>query len=190
MNIARGIIGFLFAAAVTLTAPDLLAQFGGKSDSSGRSRGRAPSGGIQAPRPSSDGNIAELIEFRLNLLEEDLRLTDYQQKSWVPFAERVRALAADIARERAPSQSFAPPTAMQQMNRTVDIARNRLTALEDVGGVARTFYDGLSPAQKMLVDTRFASIIAPLSGNAPEVAGKSQQQPDGGLSPPRGGERR
>jgi hypothetical protein len=195
MNIIRGVISGLLAAAIAFTAPDLLAQFsGGKSGSSGRTRGGAPSSGIQAPRPSSDGNIVELVEFRLNLLEEDLRLTANQQKLWAPYAERVRALAADIARERAPSQSIAPPTAMQQVNRAVDIARNRLTALEDVGAAAKTLYDGLSPEQKMLADSRFVTIIPLIAGNAPqgsapEATGRSRPPPDSGFGPPRGGER-
>lgn len=194
MNLLRGIVSGLLAATVAFSAPDLLAQFpGGKSGSSGRMRGGAAAGGIQAPRPSADGSIVELVEFRLNLLEEDLRLTATQQRLWDPYAERVRALAADIARERTPSTSIAPPTAMQQMNRAIDIARNRLTALEDVGAAAKVFYDGLSPEQKMLADSRFATIIQPITGSAPqggapEAAGRSQRPPDSGFSP-RGSER-
>ena len=187
MNILKGIVSVVLAASFAFAVPDLLAQFpGGKP--TGRTRGGAPSGGIQAPRPGTDGNITELVEFRLNLLEEDLRLTDNQQRSWVPYAERVRALAADIARDRAPSTSFAPPTAMQQMNRAVDIARNRLTALEDVSATAKTLYDGLSPAQKMLVDSRLASILTLLAGNAPEAPGRPQQ-PEGSFGPLPGGDR-
>ena len=195
MKIFRGLISGLLAAAVAFTAPELLAQFpGGKSGSSGRMRGGAPPGGIQAPRPSADSNIVELVEFRLNLLEEDLRLKANQQKSWDPYAERVRALAADIARERTPSQSIAPPTAMQQVNRAVDIARNRLTALEDIGAATQALYDGLSPEQKMLADSRFPTIIPLIAGNAPqggapEATGRSRPPPDSGFGPPRGGER-
>jgi hypothetical protein len=145
MNITKAIIGGVLAVVVACTAPDLLAQFpGGKPGGmGGRTRGGTPSSsGFQAPRPASDGNVTVLIEYRLGLLEEDLKLTPTLLKSWEPYAERVRAMAADVMRERAPAQSLAPPTAMQQMNRTVDVARNRLTALEDVAAAAKTLYDG------------------------------------------------
>lgn len=100
-----------FAAALLavlmafLFTTEVLAQFpgtggmggggmGGRSSRGGRSEsGR---GTIQAPRPSNSGDAFELIEFRLGMLEEDLKLTPAQLKSWDPWAAQVRAIAADL----------------------------------------------------------------------------------------------
>jgi hypothetical protein len=55
---------------------------------------------------------------------------------------------------------------MQQMNRAVDRARNRLTALEDVSAAAKVLYEILGPEQKMLVDARFPTIVPLIAGGA------------------------
>ena len=153
--------------------------------SSGRESGR---GTIQAPRQSNSGDTAELIEFRLGMLEEDLKMSPAQLRLWEPYAERMRAAVADITRERAPAQSIAAPNAMQQMNRTVDQARNRLTALEDVAVAAKAFYEVLSPEQKMLLDARSPSILPLLSGGStqapPPENSRRPPREEGGFTPP------
>ena len=185
MNIAKHLLSGVLAAALVVAAPELLAQFpgGGKPGGmGGRSRGGSPpSGGIQAPRPGGDGNTFELVEFRLDMLEEDLKLTPNQMKIWDAYAERVRAMATDIVRDRAPAQSIASPTAMQQMNRAVDTARNRLAALEDIATAAKTFYDVLTPEQKMLADSRFATILPLIAGGPQQnsARGTAEPAPDG-----------
>ena len=110
-----------------------------------------------------------MIEFRLGMLEEDLKMSPAQLRLWEPYAERMRAAVADIVRERAPTQSIGAPNAMQQMNRSVDQARNRLTALEDVAVAAKAFYEVLSPEQKMLLDARSPSILPLLSGGSTQA---------------------
>ena len=198
MKRITGIISVLLCAIIACTAPDLYAQFpgGGRPGAGGgRPFGGPPGGATQGPRPAADGNVVELIDFRLGLLEEDLKLANPQLKAWETCAERVRALAADIARERAPSQALAPPTAMQQMTRAVDIARNRLTALEEIAGAAQRLYDVLTPDQKMLADSRFPTILPLLAGIASQGsaldAGERPGAQDGGFGGlPRGGERR
>jgi hypothetical protein len=139
--------GGALALLLILLATEVLAQFpgggmGGSRSGGGRESGR---GTILAPRQSNSGNAAELIEFRLGMLEEDLKMSPAQLRLWEPYAERMRAAVADLTRERTPAQSIAAPNAMQQMNRTVDQARNRLTALEDVAVAAKAFYEVLSP---------------------------------------------
>ena len=181
-----------FALLVIFATGEVLAQFpGGGATRGSRSGGRGESGRgtIQPPRPSNSGDAAELIEFRLGMLEEDLKMSSAQLRLWEPYAERLRAAAADIVRERTPAQTIGTPNAMQQMNRTVDAARNRLTALEDVAVAAKALYDVLGPEQKMLLDARSPSILPLLTGAnpqaaAPETGGRRPSRDDGGFTLP------
>ena len=175
-------------------AAEAFAQFpgGGMGGSRGGRSGASRESGrgtIQAPRQSNSGDAAELIEFRLGMLEEDLKMSPAQLRLWEPYAERMRAAVADIVRERAPTQSIGAPNAMQQMNRSVDQARNRLTALEDVAVAAKAFYEVLSPEQKMLLDARSPSILPLLSGGStqappPDGGGRRPPREEGGFTPP------
>lgn len=56
--------------------------------------------------------------------------------------------------------------ALQQLDRAVDVARNRLTALEDIASAAKTLYGSLTPQQKSLADSRFTTIIPLTDGSA------------------------
>lgn len=173
MSIAKGIVASLLATVIACAAPDLLAQFpggGGMPKGGGSMRGaeRPPRDAVRSDqRSAAQESTVELVEFRLLMLEEDLKLSPSQQKTWDPYADQVRALATDVSRERGRVQAGAQLTALQQINRAVDTARNRLTALEEIAAAAKTLYDGLSPEQKMLADSRFATIIPIITGGAP-----------------------
>jgi hypothetical protein len=118
-----------------------------------------------------------------------LKLSPNQQKLWDPYADKVRALTGDIVRERtrALAQTGAQLTAPQQIDHALDVARNRLTALEDIAVSAKALYAGLMPEQKLLADSRFATILPMLAGNA-QATGAPAQTP-GGRSGPDGGGR-
>ena len=107
----------------------------------------------------------EQIEYRLVLLEESLKLAPEQKNDWQNFAEKARAYAADIARERAqnaaPPVSVLQPTALQHVSRAVDATRNHLTALEDVESATKTLFQSLNPTQKAIADMRIPTIVAP-----------------------------
>jgi hypothetical protein len=96
-------------------------------------------------------------------LYEDLKLTPAQQPSWQSYADKVRALASDLARERSHAQAGAPAgaqlNALQQIDRTLDTARNRLTGLEDIAAAAKTLYERLTPEQRSIADSRLATVI-------------------------------
>jgi hypothetical protein len=146
-------------------AADAYAQMGGGSKG-GRGRAdRSPPADVPM-RPSSGENLVELTEYRLVAMEEDLRLTPAQQKTFTAYADKVRAIAADIARDRTRPPSGPQPTMVQQADRAVAIARNRMTALEDIAGSAKVFYEGLLPEQKLLADSRFATIMPLIAGTA------------------------
>jgi hypothetical protein len=194
---AKQMIGALLAIIMALIfSAEVLAQFpgggmGGSRSSRGGFGGRESGRGtIQAPREANNGDTAELIEYRLGMLEEDLKMSPAQLRSWEPFANGVRAAGADIVRERNVAKSIGTPTAMQQLTRATDIARDRLTALEDIGTAMKAFYGNLSPEQKMLVDARAQSIFSLLAGGSTQSpppdagGGRRPAREDGGFTPP------
>ena len=191
MSLNRRFIVCLVAAVIMSAALDVLAQFpgGGGRSRGGSSPGGGPPGGMQrGERPVGPEAITDLIEFRLQSFEEDLKLSPNQQKLWDPYADKVRALTGDIVRERtrAQAQTGAQLTAPQQIDHALDVARNRLTALEAVAVSAKALYAGLMPDQKLLADSRFATILPMLGGNA-QATGAPPQTPGGRPGPDGGG---
>src|SRR6478672_11939979 len=74
----------------------------------------------------------EAIDDQLGLVEEALNLTQSQWPAWQRYSDKVRGLAADIARERTRAETGEKQNAVQQIDRATDTARNRLAALEDI----------------------------------------------------------
>ncbi len=170
------------------------AQFGGAFGGTRPGRGGAARGGETqgAPRESRnerpvvapDVNSPEQIDYRLSLLQEDLKLVGEQNAVWHRFAGNAHAYVGDIARERSrgggsPAVS-APPVGLQHIAAAVDGARNRLAALEEVESAAKALYLTLNPTQRMLADMRIPAIIAPRpvlnsasgpAGNLPDLGG-------------------
>jgi hypothetical protein len=174
--------------ALALVATDSLAQLGGSGfggrGSRGMNRGDAAtrSGGPVRPVQSEE-SLYDQAEYRLSLLEEDLHLQPEQRKAWQSFADKVRAYAGDLARERTRLTVSSSALGLQHIDHAVDIARNRLTALEEISAAAKALYASLSPEQKTLADTRIVSIVAPrpFTAGAP---GNASALPDLGGGPP------
>ena len=143
----------LLLAGVTTAA---LAQFSGRR---GRRGGDDQKKGGEEPRVNQ-------IEVTLHEFHEDLKLTDAQEPAWESYVAKLRALARDVARESRPRP--AQLDLVQRIDRIVDSARNRLTALEDIAQSAKALYAGLTPEQQKMADPRLANIIAmPLAGRSP-----------------------
>jgi len=100
-------------------------------------------GGEQGPAIQEDA--VSLTEYRLQLLREDLKLTSVQQPLWDAYADKVSALAADISRERVRLRATLQMNGLQRIDQSVDVARNRLTALEDIASAAKALYVGMRP---------------------------------------------
>ncbi len=101
----------------------------------------------------------------LHEFHEDLKLTDAQEPAWESYVAKLRALANDVAME---SRSRPQVGLVQRIDRIVDSARNRLTALEDIAQSAKSLYAGLTPEQQKMADPRLANIIAmPLAARSP-----------------------
>ena len=161
------LIAAMTAIAGLLAVADATAQYGGMPGSGRRANhlgtGVAPS----QNRPAAQESVTDLVEFRLALLQEDLKLTRDQERAWITYEERTRALATDIARERSRSQTALSMNAMQQVNHAVDHARDQLAAWEEIAPAAKALYDSLTPEQKALADARMPSIVAALTVGSP-----------------------
>ena len=146
----RAALALVLAAAAT----PALAQFGG----SGRRRGGSAGGDRQGrPDEKAAPERVNALEVTLHELHEDLKLTPEQEPLWQSYADKVRALAGDVARESA--RKPAPASLPQQLDRQVDAARNRLTALEDIAQSAKALYAKLAPEQQPAADPRLANLM-------------------------------
>jgi hypothetical protein len=169
----------LLAAAGIVWISDALAQFGGTGGGFGGglggsrmgrgSRGGEGTGGsrdgrnerlVAAPDPAS----VEQVDYRISLLQDDLKLTQAQYPLWQSFSGKVRQYALDLARERNRNVSAAavgaPQTnGLQAIGQAVDAARNRLAALEEVEVAAKALYAVLSEEQKTQAEGRLAAAI-------------------------------
>ena len=104
-------------------------------------------------------DAVSLTEYRLQLLREDFKLTSAQQPLWDAYADKVSALAADMSRERSRLQATLQLKSLQRIDQSVDVARNRLTALEEIASAAKALYGRLAPEQQSLADTRLATTL-------------------------------
>jgi LTXXQ motif family protein len=144
----------LFLCSAMLAA-SALAQYPGGGTPRGGLLGRPATGETAHPQ----GNPEDQLEFRMYQLHTDLKLTPVQEVAWGAFADKIKALVADIARDH--DRAFASGTldSMKQIDQTANIMRNRLTAIEDIANVAHLLYDRLTPEQKVAADPRLATIV-------------------------------
>ena len=148
----RAWFGVLLAGVTTAA----LAQLGGR---------RGKRGGDDQKKGGEEPRVNQ-IEVTLHEFHEDLKLTDAQEPAWESYVEKLRALARDVARESRSRP--AQLDLLQRIDRIVDSARNRLTALEDIAQSAKSLYAGLTPEQQKTADPRLANIIAmPLAARSP-----------------------
>ena len=149
------------------------AQFGGRGGFGGIFGG-TPRGGranpqnstSNVPRPIPDSY--EQTEHRLAVMEVGLHLTSQQREPWQAFADKVRAYASDLSRERAraaiPPSEGTPISGLQHIDLITDGARIRLNELDDIRTAAGALYATLSADQKKIADARMVTLITPPSG--------------------------
>ena len=173
MKTGKSMVACLAVAIMAAFATEPMAQFrggvpGGGGFPGGGSRGGARGGEGdygKGPRPGGEQRPAiqedavSLAEYRLELLRTDLKLTPDQAPLWKTYADKVSALAADMSRERGRMQATLQMKALQRIDQSVDVARNRLTALEDIASAAKALYSRLTPEQQSLADTRLATTL-------------------------------
>jgi Mlc titration factor MtfA (ptsG expression regulator) len=107
-------------------------------------------------------------EFTLHVeeVQQRLKLQPAQQAAWDAYARRVQALMQDQLRgvPRGPDDEDA----LHQINRRVDIVRNRLAAMEDIADAAAQLYAVLSPEQRKVADELLPTTVPALYSGLPE----------------------
>ena len=145
---------------LALLASGALAQIPGGMPGRGMPQGRGGAVRQEAPRAPPQENLADQMDYRLFQLREDLKLAPDQEPAWRSYAERVRALGADVARERERwGRQDAQLDSVQLIDRLADAARNRLTAIEDIAVAAKALYERLSPPQRAAAEPRLANLV-------------------------------
>ena len=181
------LLAALILVLFTVAAADSHAQFGnrGRMDG-GRAGNRDQANPIRPQQPDYDAY--EQIDYRLSLLEEDLRLQPGQRAPWDAFAGKVRAFANDVARAktRPLAVSGSAGAGIRYIEQATDAERNRVTALEDIAIAAKALYGSLNQNQISLADMRMPTIVAPppRSGPPPSTA-NNLFDPASGTRPPR-----
>jgi Spy/CpxP family protein refolding chaperone len=139
-------------------------------------QGRKGRGGAER---AGGGEPVNMFEVTLHEFQEDLKLTAAQEPAWAAYVEKVRALQGDITRERRQTLQLG---VLQRIDHAVDVARDRLTAVEDIALAAKALYGRLTPEQQAVADPRLANIITmPLTGT-PAVASDRAPRPRGPVS--------
>jgi hypothetical protein len=177
-----GIVRLLALIISMVLAGEAFAQFGGPFG-----RGGARGGVVRPDRNDSRNdarndfplraNPAERLTQQLDMLREDLKLTLVQEKAWTVYADKVLAIADDVSRER--NRPASGMKVMQRLDRSVDSARNRMTALEEVSAAAKKLYDQLTPDQQVTADPRLATLVQEATLEAsvlPSGAGSARQR--------------
>jgi len=167
-----------FVALLAAVPAVAYAQMGGRRR--GGENGAKGGGRAGGPEPQINAMESALHEF-----EEDLKLTGAQQNAWTAYAEGLRALQKDVARERAPRGAEMQLELPKRLDRVADVARDRLTAVEDIVDSAKALFKLLSPEQQAVADPRLANLIGLSFGaTCAPAAARPPQKPAPQAVPP------
>jgi hypothetical protein len=180
----------LACLAALLFAATASAQSPGPSGG-GRPTGAAGPGGRSISSGARDGesrlanaNFFELVALRIAQLEEDLNLTNSQLPAWNLYKDRLTRMLDDL--RRGARTMASETTAPKRLDGLADIARNRLTAVEDIVDAGKALYAVLTPEQKAVADRRLALPLATMTGNDAGTDVRRAPRPGGeGGSPPK-----
>jgi hypothetical protein len=146
--------------------------------------------GGQAPGVHSV-SLTDRHQALLAELGAELNIGPDQRVAWDDYCTAVGALVAD--QMRGSRAVAASDDAVRQIDRKVDVVRNRLAAMEDIQLAAERLYQALSPAQRTLADQRLAATVPALySGlgdrqDGRREAGEGADGRKGRRGPPQGG---
>ncbi len=118
---------------------------GGGDRDDAKQQSRAPASATEARERAADQ-----AQMQLNNARRILRLTPAQDPLFDTYQDRVVALLDDLNRGVPPTT--VADSAIKQIDRRVDLLRNRLAALEDIADAARRLYAALTPEQKESAD--------------------------------------
>jgi hypothetical protein len=160
----------VWLAALLAAALSVQAQEGGR----GR-RGGAPEGEDPDRTAAARGSLAGELGAQLAAVKKRLKLQPNQQAAWDTYVRRIEALMEDMFRGiPAPLPNESAP---HQINRRVDIVRNRLAAMEDIADAAGQLYALLSPDQRELADELLPTTVPTLYSGLPDYPRGQPAQP-------------
>lgn len=170
----RNHLAIVLAAAALVSAGVASGQVSGGAGGGRGSRGGDTSRSMLGNRPAEldagiAANVLAVVKYRLDQLEEDLRLSPEQRGAWLDYREHVIRMAEDTQRA-ARAALVGEMTAPKRLDRFADIARDRLTALEDIADAGKKLYATLTPAQAAVADRAMAVPIAALAGVEPATS--------------------
>jgi hypothetical protein len=145
--------------------PEGRASRGGPSGGAGPSLGKMGSPD-DARKRLMDDSARQLADAR-----QQLRITPAQSGVWDAYAGSVGALVSDLARFDSEPIGATP---QQRVNRRVDRARNRYTALENVADSMRALYATLSDEQRATADRILVATVPSLYEGSPFGGGGAE----------------
>lgn len=101
--------------------------------------------------------VLNQLQSELTETAMQLRLTPVQEYVWDVYQGRVSTLMSDLLRPAG--TTIGSSNALQQIGTTVDVARDRLTALEDMADAATVLYASLDQRQRVVADRRLALTV-------------------------------
>jgi len=121
------------------------------------------------------GSLAAEVGTQLAEVQKRLKLQPDQRAAWDADTRRVESLMEDLLRGvTAPLEHENAP---RQINRRVDVVRNRLAAMEDIADAAAQLYAQLSPEQRELADELLPSTVPALYSGLPDLPRNAPGQP-------------
>lgn len=174
------IVGIVVAGCAAMAAGVAWSQATGGPGGGRPSGNSSHQGGIPPSKPGAPEVTQETllgtVKYRLDLLEDGLRLRPEQNAAWAAYRGRVLTLAEDM--QRAPRTALGGDlTAPKRLEKLADIARDRLTAIEDIVDAGKALYATLSPDQQMVADRRMAVPVMALTGVEPNSSGSRAMGP-------------
>jgi hypothetical protein len=123
-----------------------------------------------ADAPDADAPMRHSLieEFSAHLadVQQRLKLEPRQLAAWDLYSQRVQALMQDLLRGTAPLPENEP--APRQIDRRVDVVRNRLAAMEDIADAARALYAQLDEGQRKRADEILPTTLPTLYSGLPQ----------------------
>jgi hypothetical protein len=178
MRTRRHAVGAWAAVVIAIAATPAGAQYPGGGPPPGRGGGGfgpgVPSGA--SSDATSGGSVTEIVVLRLTTLEEDLKLSPAQRPAWNAYSNRVTRLLSDTTRTGEMTLT-GDLTGPQRLDRLADVARNRLTAIEDIVEAGKELYAVLTPEQRAIADNRLATTVLPIVSGGAAVSGARGSPP-------------
>jgi hypothetical protein len=152
VSVPRFVVPMLLAAALPATAA--LAQTQPQPPAT------QPGPKIEAPKQGPRTRLSpearsRLLDGRMAMIKETLKLNDTQLKLWAPVEQHIRARAADRQKRREEraerrQQGEAPPPLPDRLDRAAQRIGERAERLKAFNAVFKPFYAALSDEQKSL----------------------------------------